>query len=560
MYLILINIYFMQKTCNQCNKQFSLTEKDFKFYERIGVPVPDFCPEDILRQVMSLRNERRLYKRKCDTTGEEIISAYNINVPFPVYKNDIWWGDTWDGLDFGKAFDFSKSFFDQFIEIRNKVPREGTSIFHSENCDYNSHMRVSKNCYLCSLTHKVEDCHYSYWVVDSNDLIDCSSTILSELCYDCVNCEKCFSCVFTQECNNCNDCYFSYQLKSCDHCIGCTNLYQKSYHVFNKKVTKEEYEEIKNKMLNGSYKTWNKNLQKFKEIWENTSHRFVHNLNCENVEGDSMTNCRNSFYIFQGLNCEDCYYSASLSDSKDIYNSYAIGWTASEIVYYSCVVRGCTNIVFSYYVWFSSNLYYCDSCASCHNCFGCIGLKHKKYCILNKQYTKEEYEELVPKIIEHMRKNEEWGKIPNNFSTFAYNETVANEYFPLTKEEALKRGFKWSDYIAPIPKVDKIIDSNQLPDNIKDTPDDVLNWAIKCEKTGRPFKLIPQELDFYRKHNLPIPRISPEMRMRLRDRRRNPYRLLLRNCSNCNKEIHTSYSKDYPEKVLCEECYLKEVY
>jgi hypothetical protein len=27
----------------------------------------------------------------------------------------------------------------------------------------------------------------------------------------------------------------------------------------------------------------------------------------------------------------------------------------------------------------------------------------KEYCILNKQYTKEEYEILVPKIIEHMK-------------------------------------------------------------------------------------------------------------------------------------------------------------
>jgi len=31
-----------------------------------------------------------------------------------------------------------------------------------------------------------------------------------------------------------------------------------------------------------------------------------------------------------------------------------------------------------------------------------------KYCILNKQYSKEEYEELVPKIIEHMQKTGEW--------------------------------------------------------------------------------------------------------------------------------------------------------
>jgi hypothetical protein len=32
-------------------------------------------------------------------------------------------------------------------------------------------------------------------------------------------------------------------------------------------------------------------------------------------------------------------------------------------------------------------------------------LKNKSYCILNKQYTKEEYEKLVSKIIEKMMKD-----------------------------------------------------------------------------------------------------------------------------------------------------------
>ena len=48
---------------------------------------------------------------------------------------------------------------------------------------------------------------------------------------------------------------------------------------------------------------------------------------------------------------------------------------------------------------------YCVLCVNnCDNLFGCVGLKNKHYCIFNKQYTKDEYEALVPKIIEHMKK------------------------------------------------------------------------------------------------------------------------------------------------------------
>ena len=68
---------------------------------------------------------------------------------------------------------------------------------------------------------------------------------------------------------------------------------------------------------------------------------------------------------------------------------------------------------------------------------------NSQYCILNKQYTKEEYEELLPKIIEHMKSTDEWGKFfPTEDSPFAYNETVASEFYPITKDEVLKNNWK----------------------------------------------------------------------------------------------------------------------
>jgi hypothetical protein len=76
----------------------------------------------------------------------------------------------------------------------------------------------------------------------------------------------------------------------------------------------------------------------------------------------------------------------------------------------------------------------------CSNCFGCISLRNKSYCILNKQYSKEEYEKLVPQIIEKMQADGERGEFFDpSLSSFGYNETVAQEYFPLTRDEASSR-------------------------------------------------------------------------------------------------------------------------
>ena len=205
--------------------------------------------------------------------------------------------------------------------------------------------------------------------------------------------------------------------------------------------------------------------------------------------------------------------------------------------------------------------YYCTWCDFCSDCFACEWLKHKKYCIFNKQYTKEEYEQLVPKIIEHMQKTWEWWQFfPINNSPYPYNKSLAQEYYQLNKENIVKIRWSWSDDEVDFPKVSKIINAQMLPDTIDKIPDDVLNWAIKCEVSWVPFMIIPQELEFYRKYNIPLPHLHPDERHKVRMKERNDKALHGRHCNKCNKDIQTSYSPDSPEVVYCEECYLKEIY
>ena len=88
----------------------------------------------------------------------------------------------------------------------------------------------------------------------------------------------------------------------------------------------------------------------------------------------------------------------------------------------------------------SSNMIYCRACKNCSDCFACVGLQHKQYCLFNTQYSKGVYEQLVEKVLSHMMGTKEWGEFFDpSVSLFGYNETVAQEYFPLTSEEALKK-------------------------------------------------------------------------------------------------------------------------
>jgi hypothetical protein len=159
-----------------------------------------------------------------------------------------------------------------------------------------------------------------------------------------------------------------------------------------------------------------------------------------------------------------------------------------------------------------------------------------------------------------MKKTGEWGEFfPSSISPFGYNETVAQEYFPMTREETLAKNFNWSDYELPFPKVEKTIPASKLPQNIDDVPDDILNWAVECEVTKKPFRIIKQELEFYRKHHLPIPKRHPDQRHLDRMALRNPRKLFERKCDKCGTDMVTTYAPDRSETVYCEKCYAKEV-
>ena len=560
----------MDLICSITGKKFSLREKDLAFYKRMEVSVPSIHPDEILRKIMACRNEWKLYKRTCDKTKETMISAYRAKTPFPVYKNEVWWGDSWDGLDYGQAYNLESGFFEQFLALRDQVPREGTSVFRSENCDYNGHTRECKNCYLMGLALRCENAYYSYWVVDNKDIADCRMTSNSELCYDCVNCDGLFDCVLCQEVYNSSECYFSYQLRGCDHCIGCSNLQQKSYYVFNKKVSPEEFERVKNQILDGSYRTWGQGQEYFKKMWDGALHRYVHALNCEGSEGDILINSKNCWQSFETVGCEDCAYNVSSGDSKDVYNSHSAGWTGCELVYFSAVTRGSTDIRFCYYTWFCNKMTYCDSCVSCQDCFGCVGLKHKKYCILNKEYSKEEYFVLRDRIIAQMKttplaskfflsKSEEpeWGAFPPQMSTFAYNQTAAQEYFPLSEAAAIKKGYKWKDVTEET--INSTTEQQSIPDSIKDVEDTILDQTLVCETSGKNYNIQKEELALYRRIGVPIPRLCPEVRREERNWRINPYKLFSRECSQCQKEVLSSFAPDRTEKIVCEKCYLESI-
>ncbi|MCT4616659.1 MAG: hypothetical protein N4A38_00440 [Candidatus Gracilibacteria bacterium] len=556
----------LTKKCKFCNAEFDITNKDEEFYKKISpvfkgkrynIPSPALCPDCRSQRRFSFRNERKLYKRDCDATGKPIISIYSPDKDFTVYESKEWWTDKWNALDYGENFDFNKSFFKQFKDLMKKVPQINLHNQNSENSSYANFAADLKNCYLVFGCHWAEDCIYGNFYINTKNSTDSFRLFDSEYCYECSICYNVYKCFFLENSKNCQNCFLGYDLENCEHCIGCAGLRYKKYCIFNKQYTKQEYEAKKEELKLGNYSNLEEVKKIFNKVKLKTPRKNLNITNSKNCTGDDINNSKNisnCFSVEEYQNSKHCYIGGRTKDSQDL----SFGGKG-ELFYEGVSVQlDSYKVIFSTFCNYCNNIYYCQNCYYCENCFGCSGLKNKKYCILNKQYTKDEYEELIPKIIAYMEKLGEWGEFfSSNLSPFGYNETVANEYYPETKQSAKRKGLNWSDYEADIPKVEKIIPAEKLPENIEEIPDDILNWALKCSITNRPYRIIAQELDFYRKFNLPIPKKHPDQRHKERLGERNPRKIFDRNCDKCGRDIQTSYPENSPEIVYCEDCYNK---
>ena len=363
----------------------------------------------------------------------------------------------------------------------------------------------------------------------------------------------------------------------------CYGLRNKQYCLFNKQVTKTEYEEYMKKYPLGSRTNYDYFKNYFLNFIKDAPYLYMRrNGRIENSTGDFLTDTENCEECFEVTEAKDCKYIQGAFQVRDAMDcSYA----NNEFGYENCECFPMPfNAKFCVNCYSGADLAYCDSCMNnCRNCFGCIGLKQKQYCILNKQYTKEEYEKLVPKIIEHMggrahgasaqpeneealklrateqrasSNHKEWGEFfPGNMSPYSYQETVAMDFFPLDEAGAKTNGFRW----GKIEEKSYVPQTYVIPDSIIDVPDTISNEMLACVSTGKNYKIIPQELAFYKKMGLPIPHLSPEARHQERAKFRNERRLYDRVCSGCKVSFQSSYAQNRPEKVYCENCYLEKL-
>jgi len=546
-----------EKICEHCQQNFSISEEELILYKKVEIELPTLCFFCRIKLHLSFWMFGKFRKGKSDLSGESLITVLPEKTRYPIYTLTEWHSDKWNALDYGIDYNPDISFLKQLQNLQEKIPHPHQNGSKNTNCDWCDDVWNSKNCYLSRSMEECEDLFYSYrnlWVKNSIDVVICFH---SEKCYDCGDCHNSYKLFYSRHSRDCINSYFLYDCRNCQNCFMCWNLRNKSYCIENVQYSREEYDKKIKSFQLGSYNSIQNYKKHFEEIAQKEAvHRQNFNFKNYNSDGD---------YLFDCKNCHNCN---TINESEDSYNCIRGMRHKSDIdangSWYSELIGNCSGCVNAYalkYSTWSSSRYseYLDLCLECEYCFGCVGLKKKKFCILNKQYTKEEYESLRDKIIADMRKRKEYGKfLPYSMSTGPFNFSTSFLYFPETKkEDILKLEGYWEDinesHIEGMP-------TSELPDDIKDITDDIITQALICPETGWRFNIAENELIFYQANNIPLPRYHFDVRTKnqlkyLTVLKSYPYK-----CFYCEKDIMAYYLPEWNyQKIACEECYKQNI-
>ena len=390
------------------------------------------------------------------------------------------------------------SFFENIAQLIHQNGYPATNLMQTENSDFSDTTIRSKNIYLSNtVITECENIMYSFSVKDkSNTVFD--SIMVRKQCEN-VYKSRCiiesYNIFYSNNIHNSNNVWFSSNLIGCSECILCDDLSNQSYCIQNKQYTKEQYSELKNKVLQQ------------KDIFHNAHGQQWHNIASSNITGSSNIECHDCEHTFLSFNTKQWknlilmgssegasnVYDCLTGGSPYAHDFYGVMWAgASEQVYCSMFVNG----------W-CSNIYYCIDMEACS-------------CILNKQYTKEERYIKVDEIFSQMEKDWQlWEFFPASMNPFYFNDTAAylidNSF---TKEEVTAKWYLRRDepIKVDIPEGMEIIKTSELWSHEwfdsewnRTINADVLKKVIQDEQWN-VYRIIPMEYKFLVKHGLPLPR------------------------------------------------------
>lgn len=292
-----------------------------------------------------------------------------------------------------------QDFLKEYEKIKLRFPRLPTHNANIENADYSDYVYETTNAYYCFEDASCKDIIYLFDSFKASNSCDGDYVIQSERCYDSVDVVDSNNCTYLSYCARVYNCDFCWDCVDSHDLFGCVHLKMKEYCIFNRQYTEEEY---KKKVVELRKLTPEEIFKKRDEIAARFPVTQTHVVNSDNCDyGNQIFYSKNLYMCFDSAYSEDSGY---LYDSHHNKNSYDFTQTHHCEFCYECTDGYLLNKCF--FVANSARLSdsgFCENCSDSNHLLGCYDLKGQEYCILNRKYSKEEYEKRYKEIMDSMK-------------------------------------------------------------------------------------------------------------------------------------------------------------
>ncbi len=549
-----------ERTCALTGEAWTMDQTEIDWYKKFNVPPSHMSPLSRLKLVDGYFVVFDMWYNKHAESGKPVVSIVHPATGIRVLPDTEWFSK--DFIDRGQSLDLLKPFFDQLHQLVISVPVAAT---YNYQVPENSIAFISlgdQDSYfvLACRSKRTLYAMNGYDVEDSAELTLVNNVRES---YNVCHSDRVYKCRFVREAYDCIEGTFLFDCRNCEFCFGATNQRNKKYLFFNEQLTREDWEHRVAAIDLTSFAVREEYEKRFRDLVSNAVWPENFNIGDENSTGDYIyesTNCKDGYFITRG--CKDldacsyafnspsnnCYLSTAIFGSSDCYYGIGAG-NSSQCRFALSILNQCFDTE------------YCNSCYNCEHCFGCVGLRHKKFCILNKQYTEEEYWKVLDELKRTMLDRGEYGEMPPlKLSTQHWKGSGAALVYGATKDECAKLGaldFEAAADGAEGPEIDPALlrSLDTLPDRVE-AAEDLVGKPYWDAAFGRRFTYLKPELDLYQKLGVAPSRKHPTRRIRELYAEMNIAVFENAHCEKCHQVIRVAKNMTYPNRRLyCRSCY-----
>src|SRR3989338_3632913 len=479
-----------ERVCTLTKEKWTLTKEEIAWCRSFDVPPSAIDPLVRLKMLLAHNTDLTLWYKPHALTGEPLLTFVHPHNRAKIIR-DKEWADL-DNTEHGFDRDANVSFFEQMERLYEKVPFRALSDPGDSVNTIGMAAFKSSDSFMVFGSLGIErssSVYSSLFVTDSVDVTSCFGGIGESFGIN--RSRSLHDCQVVFESQHCLHSSFLFDCRNCEFCFGATNKRYKKYLWFNEQLSKEEWETRRAKISLSSRDVFDTYHQKFfelvqKSVWPETFNHVAVESDGEYLE--KTTRVRESYNLQNSTDCFRCWAGTDLTHA-----AYLTGAGMSSDLWQSSGCIYSQNIKFSCGISASQNMEYCLCCLNCEYCFGCIGLRYKKFCILNKQYTEEDYFKKLDEIKCLLLDQGMYGNpMPADINPLGAQFSAGELLIGYSEEEIRAWGGEYFDAKRGTMYIPEPSEAQKM---------------IQCidPELKRPFVIPPIERAFYENHQLPLP-------------------------------------------------------